>query len=296
MLRARGVPVLGFREVGDSADALTAAAELGLPVVLKPVSGSGSVGVRLCRTRAEVVETAGRLLSRRENARELPVVPRALVEQYVSGPEFSVELFDGEVVGVTAKHLGPPPDFVEVGHDFPALLSAPDKAAITGCAKAAVHALGLAWGAVHAELRLSAEGPRIIEVNPRLAGGMIPDLVLAAYGVDLVDCVVAKACGDLPKLGRLREEHAAIRFLLALRDGEITEIGGVDAARACRAVRSVAVTVEPGDRIVLTRSFKDRVGAVITADRSAAVATAQADTALGLLAVRMRDHDDEDRT
>ncbi|GIJ24296.1 ATP-grasp domain-containing protein [Micromonospora lutea] len=288
-LLAAGVPVPDFRVIRTAAEATSVATELGCPVVVKPVRGSGSVGVRLCRTNREVVEHATRLLATRVNERGLPVEPEVLVERFVDGPEFSAEFFDGAPVGLTAKHLGPPPHFVETGHDFPAELEPEAVAALTECARAASQALGLTWGATHTELRLSQDGPMIIEINPRLAGGLIPELVRAALGIDLVDCVIARASGDLPKLRPLRDEHAAIRFLLAPGEGRVAAIDGVERASRAPAVRAINIGVAVGDQVTVTGSFTDRVGSVVTTASTGSEAARRADAALGHLTVRLAD-------
>ena len=94
---------------------------------------------------------------------------------------------------------------------------APGAAAISGQPRSqALRALGLGWGPAHVELRLTQDGPRIVEVNPRLAGGMIPRMVEEALGIDLIEHVVA----DRRRAGRgrsrpARSRAASIRFLLA---------------------------------------------------------------------------------
>ncbi|KOG91052.1 hypothetical protein ADK38_05305, partial [Streptomyces varsoviensis] len=174
LLAAAGVPSPAYQSVGEVAEAVGAAREIGYPVVLKPVSGSGSVGVRLCRDADETRRWAEELLSRTGDERGTPVPRRLLVEAAVEGPEFSVETFDTDVVAVVGKHLGPEPHFVETGHDVPAAVPEDVRAALADTAVRALAALGLGWGAAHTELRWSASGPVVIEVNPRLAGGMIP--------------------------------------------------------------------------------------------------------------------------
>ena len=51
------------------------------------------------------------------------MILKVLVEEYVEGPEFSVEVFldDGipRYASVTEKHKGPLPYFVELGHVVP---------------------------------------------------------------------------------------------------------------------------------------------------------------------------------
>ncbi|MEV1025820.1 ATP-grasp domain-containing protein [Streptomyces sp. NPDC050264] len=256
--RAAGVPVPRFRAVADVEAALAAAGAIGYPVVLKPVSGSGSAGVRLCRDAQDTRDWARRLLTEGTGA-------RILVEEAVSGPEFSVETFDGEVVTVVAKHLGPAPYFVETGHDIPAATPGPTADALGETAVHALRALGLGWGAAHTELRWTLGGPVVIEVNPRLAGGMIPVAVRAALGVDLVDAVVARAA-DLPAAAPAPGAgHAAVRFVRAARPGRVTAVRGLPAAAASPGVLAAHATTAPGRDVRITHSFQDRLACVVAA-------------------------------
>jgi biotin carboxylase len=280
--------VPAFRVVGHADAAATAAREIGLPVVVKPVAGSGSVGVRLCATAEEVSAAAAALLESGVDERGAAREPRVLVEEFAVGPEYSVETIGGAVVGVTGKHLGDAPYFVETGHDFPAPLAAGDRAALAGAALRAQVALGLGWGAAHTELRLTARGPVLIEVNPRLAGGMITTVVAEATGVDLVDCCVALACGQPPELTPTRSRAASIRFLVADSPGTVTGVRGVAEAEHMPGVRSVSLSVAPGSGIAeLTRSFRDRLGHVIAVGADAAESAARAASALAAIGVAL---------
>ncbi|MFB6888408.1 ATP-grasp domain-containing protein [Kitasatospora sp. NPDC056327] len=280
-LEAAGVPVPGYTAVTDVEAALTAAGRTGYPVVVKPTTGSGSVGVRLCAGPAEVREAAAALLGSPVDERGRTVPATILVEEYVDGPEFSVETFDGAVVGIVAKHLGPAPHFVETGHDFPAP-AAPDGLGAT--ALAALAALGLGWGPAHTELRHGPRGPVVIEVNPRLAGGMIPTLVRHAAGVDLVAATVARAVGRPAAVEPRHRSYASIRFALADRSGTVTRADGRAGALILPGVELAELTVAPGTELRLTHSFRDRYGyAVATGPDSATAADRAARAAAHLL-------------
>ncbi|GGK22708.1 argininosuccinate lyase [Pilimelia terevasa] len=252
-----------FAECRDVGSAVEAAAELGGDVVLKPALGSGSEGVRACSGADEVAVWARRLLAVTHNERGLPVVPRILVEERVHGPEFSVELIDGTVYGVTAKHLGPPPSFVETGHDVPAPVPAADRAALAAVAREACAAVGLRSGAAHVELRLPRGGPRLIEINPRLAGGMIPHLVRLATGHDMIAASILSAAGHpLPLPDRRSLHHAAIRFITVPGDGRAADLDP-RAAWDVAGVVDVWLAADRGQRCARHDSFRDRIGHVI---------------------------------
>jgi S-sulfo-L-cysteine synthase (3-phospho-L-serine-dependent) len=288
VLTAACVPVPRYLRAASVVAAADAASRLGLPVVCKPVAGSGSVGVRLCTSLADVRRTAAAVLEGDPAALGLPPQPAVVVERYVAGTEFSVEIFDGTVVAITRKYLGAEPHFIEVGHDVPADLRREDAERIGAVALHAVRALGLGWSPAHVELRDGPAGMGVIEVNPRLAGGMIPRAVQAATGVDLVTATVARAAGrrvDLAPAGGRPAGAAAIRFLVADRPGLLHQIDGVEAARRLPDVVDVGVLREPGSELVLRHSFQDRLAYVIATGPEPAAAGRHANAALAALQV-----------
>ena len=295
-LEGAGVPVPAWSACATPQDATEAAEAIGFPVVVKPADGTGSRGVRLCCGPAEVLGHAAGLLAAGHDERGQPTVPAVLVEEYVAGPEVSLETFGPRVVGLVTKHLGALPSFVECGHDFPAgpsdlvaasLNSAPGAAAerLGAWALAAVEALGLGFGPAHTELRLGSRGPVVIEVNPRLAGGHIPTLVRLATGLDLVGATVDAAIGSDRPLPEPGPGHASIRFLVAPRAGRVRGTAGVAAAAAVPGVVDVAISARPGQRVGGTGSFLDRVGHVITAATTGPAARTAAEAALTRLRI-----------
>jgi biotin carboxylase len=286
-LHRAGVPGARSAAATSPAAAVAAAGRIGYPVVVKPVAGSGSIATRRCPDPDCVAAAATAVLSAAPGELSLPPQEAVLVEEYLPGVEYSVETFDRQVIGVTRKHLGPEPWFVETGHDFPAPLAAADRDRVAGTALAALRALGLGWGPAHVELRCAAAGdPRIVEVNPRLAGGMIPRMVQEATGIDLVHQTVARVAGRAGPPVPTRDRAAAIRFLVADASGHLVEIQGAAEARRVPGVVEVGLTRQPGQDVRLRGSFQDRLGYVIAsgADLDAAVAAART----GQLALKAR--------
>ena len=260
-------------------DAVQAAIGIGLPVVLKPIAGSGSVGVRLCATMAEVAAHARALLAN-------PSGGALLVEEAVRGDEYSVEIFHDAVIGVTRKHLGALPHFVEMGHDFPAPLATDAADRIADFALAATRALGLTWGPLHVELRLGEDGPHLMEVNPRLAGGFIPELVRQATGIDLIRATVELVVGRTPDVVRTRREHAAIRFLTPSDDGLWFATDGLESARDAPFLRDLRLYRTSPLLVARRGDFQDRLGHALASAHTLEGAMAAAD--LARAAVRFR--------
>jgi len=282
-LRDGGVRGPRFGLATDPDQATDLARELGFPVVVKPPAGSGSIGVRLCADAAAVA-TATRYLLETDPARlAIPAPGAVLVEEFLSGAEFSVETFDDQVVAVVRKRLGPHPHFVETGHDFPAGVSTAEHDDLAATALAALRALGLGWGAAHVELRSTDAGAALIEVNPRLAGGMIPRMLQEALGVDLIERQVARAAGQDKAPRPSAEVAASIRFLVAETAGTLRGVDGVDRAQRVPGVVEAGPIRPAGFEVVLSNSFQDRLGYVIATADDPAAAVLAADAGLAEL-------------
>ena len=281
--RRAGLPCPAYEAASSTNDAVAAARRIGLPVVVKPIAGSGSVGVRLCASLADVAAAAGHVLGSEAAALGLPPQGSVLVEQLLDGPEYSAEVLGGELVGITRKWLGPTPYFVEIGHDFPAPLLPAEHTLIRHAALAGLHAVGLNSGAAHVELRRTSSGPVIVEINPRLAGGMIPRAVQEATGIDMIHHVVAQAAGVTDPPAPTRSAAASIRFLTAQTAGRLAAITGLELARQLPGVVEVGLTCEIGQPVEVRHSFSDRLGYVIAAADSGPAAARAAEAGLAAL-------------
>jgi argininosuccinate lyase len=222
-------------------------------------------------------------------------VPTVLLEELLVGPEVSVETVTVAgttyVVGVTDKSLAGQPWFVESGHMFPAALSDADRDAAVDTAVSAIDALGLDRAVAHTEVKLTADGPRLIEVNPRPAGNRITELVRRVTGIDLPSAFADLAVGRQPDL-RPREtgvRSAAISFLLPPRSGVVAGIDGVDTLAANPEVVDWAAK-PAGHRAGEPTSNNSYLGHVMVTSPDTD-ARDRAERAVGALAVRYAEGD-----
>ncbi|UAB93535.1 ATP-grasp domain-containing protein [Dactylosporangium vinaceum] len=276
--------------VTSVAEALGAAEGIGYPVVLKPRALAASLGVVR-------VDDPDELATRFAFAHDttVPGAPahdaRVLVEGYADGPEISVDsvVHRGRVTPmiVARKQLGYPPCFEEVGHlvdGADPLLRDEELAAIL---QRTHTALGYGDGVTHTELRLTADGPRVIEVNARLGGDLIGYLGARATGVQPGLAVAATACGERYIVPPQRHTVAGVRFLYAEADD--TRIGtiGFAADRLPAAADRTVVMARPG--MVVSPPPKGsaltRLGFVTAVAATAAEVTAALDAAAGALRV-----------
>ncbi|RWI34111.1 MAG: ATP-grasp domain-containing protein [Mesorhizobium sp.] len=262
LLAKAGVPIPAYRLAANATDVESAAAEIGLPVVLKPAVGSGSSGVRLCRNIDELADHTAYLLGGKHIWRSSP---RILIEEFAQGPFYGADIMGNEVIGIEAGDFGPPPHFVFRHLTCPAPLTGDEHRRIADVSLSCLRALGLGWGPTTVELRWTKRGPVVIEVNPRLAGGTSPRLVQAAYGIDLIKEHIKLVIGDEWDLCRRHSHIAASQCLDADRDGILDWIHGDDRAAAVPGVAEVKLYIKPKTLIIRKGDYRDRIGHVIAA-------------------------------
>jgi biotin carboxylase len=286
-----GVPGPRFELAQGWSATAKAAADLGYPLVVKPVDLCGGMHVRKVADETQLREAFLALEAFPVNARNQPRVPTVLLEELLTGPEVSVETVTSagvtHVVGVTDKSLAGEPWFVESGHMFPADLSDTDREAAVDTAVAAVEALGLDSAVAHTEVKLTADGPRLIEVNPRPAGNQITELVRRVTGIDLPAVFALLAVGEEPELrpASTGVRSAAISFLLPPRAGLVAGIDGADGLS--REPGVVDWSVKPaGHRAGDPTSNNTYLGHVVTTDVDGPGARARAERAVAGLTVR----------
>ncbi|MER9756227.1 acetyl-CoA carboxylase biotin carboxylase subunit family protein [Mesorhizobium sp. M0166] len=265
LLAQAGVPVPAYRMAANAPDVESAAADIGLPVVLKPAVGVGSMGVRLCRNVDELAEHTTYLLGGKHIWRSSP---RMLVEEFAQGPFYIAHIMGNEAIGIGAANFGPPPHFVFRGGTFPALLTDEEYRSIVDVSLSCLPALALGWGPTCIELRWTKRGPVVIEVNPRLGGG--PKPVQLAYGIDLITEHIKLVIGQEWDLHRRHSNVAGWRGLLPDRDGILDWIDGDRRAAAVQGVVEVKLCVDPKAPIVRKGDYRDYIGHVMAVSPSRA--------------------------
>jgi biotin carboxylase len=239
-----------FAIVPPGSDVVTAAAGVGFPCVVKPVSLSASRGVIRVddpalaaaageRVRAIVADATG--------AGDAPLV----VERYIEGTEVAVEaLLRGGRLEVLAVFDKPDPltgpYFEETLYVTPSRLPAATQDRVVEAVAGAAAAIGLVEGPVHGELRIDAQGqPWLLEVAARSIGGLCSRALRFGAGVSLEELILRHALG-LP-LDPVREAAASGVMMLPIPTaGTLVEVRGQEAARAVPGVAGLELSILPG--------------------------------------------------
>jgi biotin carboxylase len=239
------------RIVAPGADVATAAADIGFPCVVKPVSRSASQGVIRVDDAAQAQAAQARVRAIVGTDSE-PL----LVEGYVPGAEVAVEaLLQGGELEVLAVFDKPDPMdgpyFEETVYVTPSRQPAPVLRAVTATVARAAAALGLREGPVHAELRIDAAGTStVLELAARSIGGLCARSLRFGAGVSLEEVIIRHALG-MGLEGLTRESQASGVMMMPIRAaGVIDRVTGTDDALAVDGVVGVEMSIPVGRAVV----------------------------------------------
>lgn len=325
-LKQCGVPIPAYYAVKDFVDFSDAVDRLDGQCIVKPADNAGSRGVVLLnrmdmmvdigdgtrvlleytnqeqslRTQAKRIAAYAKYLDEakkrayyysRENARGGTV----MVEEYMQGPEVSVEVMvmggEPHILTITDKYITPPPYFVELAHCEPSRLDTQTQDQIREIAAQAVRAIGIDNAPAHVEIKVTEDGPKIVELAARLGGDFITSkLVPLSTGIDMVGASVLLATGEKPDLTPTRKRGAAIHFIHAKEEqrGVLKKITVPEALYGAEGVEEIALYKKPGEAVQGTHSSNDRLGHVITVGETPEDAMERGERILAQIGVEIR--------
>ena len=258
---------------GQSGTDLGTVLAVGWPAVLKPRSAQGSRYTFFVRDEHHLNELL-RVLG--------PDRPDMVLEAYLAddpsrdGEPFADYVSVESVVSHGAIHhlalTGRFPlaeNFRETGFFIPASLSSDDRSGVLSLASSAINALGVSTGCLHTEIKFTPEGPRVIEVNGRVGGG-VPEMLDRAAGLPLIEMTLRLALGEVvPIDGPVATERIGYRFFLQPPpvSATVAAINGIDAVTDHPGVDTITVHQGPGAVLDWKDGSRNHIIAVVgTAD------------------------------
>ena len=246
--------------------------------ILKPSRNSGSRGIAKVEKgiiKDDFVELYRRAL---EESRDHSV----LIEQFIEGPEFSVEciVWQGEphVLAVTDKKTTEAPYFVELGHNQPSVYSQEVQQKLKDGAVAGIKALGLTNCAAHCELKLQEGEVYLMEIGARMGGDFIStELTHLSTGIDMVAATINVVLGIEPNLNPMEEKHGVCIRYFTPKPGKLVAIENEEALKDAH-VYDAEIYHKIGDVIPEVKSSLDRSGHVIVTDMDATSAIKRAES------------------
>lgn len=228
--------------------------------IVKPADNSGSRGIVLVED-LYLAENAYYYSSKNSTNGEI------LVEEFMEGKEVSVESITvngvTSVIAITDKKTTGAPHFVELEHTIPSRLDYELQEKIKKVTCQAINAIGIINGASHTEIKITKDGPKIVEIGARLGGDNITsDLVPLSTGVNMIENVIKIALNESIEISTKLNKVATIKYISS-NMGILNSISGIENARKVDGVNKVNIYKSIGDKICKIQSSNDRFGAVI---------------------------------
>jgi len=174
---------------------------------------------------------------------------------------------------------------------FPADLDPTVSEAINDMVLQALRAVGHDHGITHTEVKLTPEGPRIVEINPRPAGNYIIELIQHVVGIDLMLATVDLALNQRPAVIPQNTDiaSAAIKFIVPAQSGYVTCIHGTDMLDNNPHVVRWMMNARVGTEIAPPVDNACYLGHVITIDRHGREARRYAEQAIRQIGITIDD-------
>ena len=268
-LEENHVPVPVYYVVENWAGFWEAVKALDGRCIVKPSDNAGSRGVTLLEGGEKTEEELRRVYDYSKGNSRNGIV---MVEEFMSGAEVSVEAMTvngkTEIISITDKYITQPPYFVEIAHSEPSRLEGEIQERIREVALQAIRAIRLQNGPSHTEIKVTEEGPKVVEIAARLGGDFITSrLVPLSTGVDLVGASVRLAAGEAPDLSAKWQRAAAIHFIQSGK-GKLRRLEMGEEIFRMDGVEEAVLYKKAGDTTDGTKSSNDRLGHIITVGRT----------------------------
>ncbi len=273
------------------------------PKVVKPVDNMGARGCRLIRNKKE-------FLLATEDAIRNSKTSRAILEDYMEGPEFSIDAVVYKntftITGFADRHIYFPPYFIELGHTLPSLCDEKIKNELINTFANAVHSLGLSQGCAKADIKYTKNGAMVGEIAARLSGGYMSGWTYPySSGLNLtkeaLKISLGKEANDLIskrielniknefyKIYEVKSFQTSAERAFISIPGIVYKIYGIENAQNQPFVKNVLLRVKKGDKVNFPRNNVEKCGNIISLASKNDLAVSSAQNAVSSIIIRLR--------
>ncbi len=265
-----------FAVIQTKEDLMSFSGESDYPFILKNTKGTGSIDVILCNNEKELFEAYDTLLVNKNEKSKI------IIEEYLVGPLISVESIiwkkDVTVLGFTNRSLGSLPHFVEVSYDFPFNIGEEKSKELIELQNKIIEYLGIDYGAVHIEFIITKKGPALIEINPRLGGGLLGRMISDSLGMDIYSELIRISLNEKPVLDFKANKGASTYVIYPEKEGILKDID-ISLAKKINGIKEIYLKKNIGDLVNPPVNFRGDIGHIYSVAETAELSRKYAETA-----------------
>lgn len=272
-IRAAGLHAASQAAVATASEAHAWADAHGTwPIVVKPLASAGSDGVTVCNSHADIDAAFAKALGIVNDMGGFN--DRLLVQSFLAGPQFIVNTvsfrgrhFVSDVwrMAVTVEGRDVIPQGIELMDP-----AAPEAVALIDYTKKALDALGIENGAGHSELKMTPQGPALIETGARCMGAAMDHCSYSAAGMPTQASVYASVLTgsdcereNLFLRGIYRRRRHLNKVLFNFReDATVTGTDGLARLKALPSFHAHYRGLAPGDKVHRTADWHAHGGII----------------------------------
>jgi biotin carboxylase len=231
-----------------------------LPVIVKSPVSNGSKDVIRVNSREEFSDAVCYF-------KKQPGTPPLLIEEYVSGPQYLIEVLVHQskttIVAIIEQEISSMNRFIITGYHMPAALKEHARSTLTGAIEQIMKDIGLSHGTCHLEMRWTEGEWKLIEINPRISGSAINQMILESTGISLVKETLKLYLGEDLDLTPSKNEYVSAEFITVESQGRLVKVTGKNKAKRIPGVKKVYVKPRKGSVLNPPLSMGDRYAYVL---------------------------------
>ncbi|MBJ8118159.1 MULTISPECIES: ATP-grasp domain-containing protein [Bacillus] len=236
--------------------------KINFPLIVKSPKSTGSKDVLLVKDKDQLILSIQSLLKKLPNE-------EILLEEYIDGPQYLVEILvqNGKVhiIAVIEQEITLFERFIVTGYS---LLGQVDKRlynSLFNAVNSVIQAFNMKNGACHLELRRIKDVWKLIEINPRISGGAMNDIIEIGHGINLVQETIRLMLGNKPSLNKKHHKYVYAHYLTVKSKGKLIRVTGKNRSSKCPGVEKVYIKPKKGTFLKPPTSMGHRYGYVIAA-------------------------------
>jgi len=287
------IPSPRFIEVCETQDFLPSLIkDFSNTLVIKPADNMGARGCKLVKKDEEISQAI-------KDAMPYSRSGRVIVEEFINGPEFSIEglVFDGKVyiTALADRHIHFAPYFVEMGHTIPSNYPKEITDSIIKTFIEGTLALGLSHGACKGDIFFDKNKEQAVigEIAARLSGGYMSGWTVPySSSINITRLALQLALGDAPDTFPSIPTKENTKCFCSERayisaPGVVKQIIGDEKARKSPHVMDVFPRIKEGDVVKFPQNNVEKCGNVIATDSTYQDAILASKNALKNIVIRL---------